>query len=63
MMDIQRNDDGSLDEIRASNCAVHIEDMGDGHWFVAIYPESDPAVYLDFLGCSGVHCHTVADVR
>ena len=35
-IEIRRNEDGSLDEIVASDVAIHLEQMSDGHWWMSI---------------------------
>lgn len=35
-VEIRANDDGSIDEIVASNCDLHIEQMTDASWFMGI---------------------------
>ena len=36
MIEIRRNTDGSLDEIVAENCDIHLEQMDTGHWWLGI---------------------------
>ena len=43
---IGRNKDGSLDEIVVQNVDVHIEQMGNGHWWMGIYKD-DKVLLLD----------------
>lgn len=39
-VEIRRNDDGSVDEIVAKGCDVHIEQMDAPHWFMQIGQET-----------------------
>jgi hypothetical protein len=34
--EVRLNHDGSVDEVVASNCDIHIEQMDDGHWWIGI---------------------------
>jgi len=36
IIEVRRNPDGSLDEIVANNCFFHLEQMSDGHWWMAV---------------------------
>lgn len=35
-MEIRRNPDGSIDEIVAKDCFVHIEQMNGNSWFISL---------------------------
>jgi hypothetical protein len=35
-VEIRKNDDGSIDEIVAKGCAVHVEQMTDDGWYMGI---------------------------
>ena len=37
VIEVRRLDDGSLDEVVADNCMVHLEKMGDGVWWLGVY--------------------------
>jgi hypothetical protein len=37
VIEVRRNPDGTLDEIVAENCTVHLEQMDDGCWWLAVY--------------------------
>lgn len=37
-VEIRRNPDGSIDEIVAPNCFVHIEQMDRDRWFMSLDP-------------------------
>jgi hypothetical protein len=37
IIEVRRNPDGSLDEIVANDCMVHLEQMDEGHWWMGIY--------------------------
>ena len=36
MIDIRKNEDGSLDEVVATDCGFHLEQMDDGYWWIGI---------------------------
>lgn len=36
-IEVRRNPDGTLDEIVASDCSVHLEQMDTGSWWLAVY--------------------------
>lgn len=36
LIQVRRNEDGSLDEIRADGCDVHLEQMDEDRWWLAI---------------------------
>lgn len=33
---IRRNDDGSIDEIVAQDCAIHVEQMDNNSWYMGL---------------------------
>ena len=33
---IRRNDDGSIDEIMAQDCAIHVEQMSNDSWYMGL---------------------------
>ncbi len=35
-VEIRKNGDGSIDEIFAKNCAIHIEQMDNSGWYIGI---------------------------
>jgi hypothetical protein len=43
MIEIRKNDDGTLDEVCANPCRFHLEQMDDGHWWMEIEGEQHPA--------------------
>jgi hypothetical protein len=38
-VEIRRNDDGTVDEVVAENCSVHIEQMNNTDWWMQIGSE------------------------
>lgn len=39
IIEVRRRDDGSLDELVAKDCMVHLEQMGPGVWWLAVYKD------------------------
>jgi hypothetical protein len=39
LIEVRRNDDGSLDEIVAENCFVHLEQMDERHFWLGVSKE------------------------
>lgn len=35
-IEVRRNDDGTLDEVVATGCDFHLEQMDQGHWWMVI---------------------------
>lgn len=35
-IEIRTNDDGTLDEVCAQSCAVHLEQLDTGHWWLCV---------------------------
>jgi len=50
MFEIRKDDDGSLDEIVAQNCAVHLERMDRQQWWLQMTTPDGFQVTLDILG-------------
>ena len=56
--EIRRNPDGSIDEIVAEGCVVHLEQMSGKGWYLGIYADHSPAASLlqvDIYSKSRVH--------
>lgn len=51
MIEIRINEDGTLDEIVAKQCVVHLEQMDDKHWWLGIYDGDSEVVHVEFFGC------------
>lgn len=35
-IEVRRNDDGTLDEVVATGCDFHLEQMDRGHWWMVV---------------------------
>lgn len=44
--EVRRNEDGSVDEIVAEGCVVHLEQMDKGAWYLGIYADHSPGSSL-----------------
>ena len=55
-VEIRRNDDGSIDEIIASGCSVHIEQMSDDGWFMGI-EAADGSYWQFWFGAKNMRSH------
>jgi hypothetical protein len=40
--EVRRNPDGSVDEIVAKGCSIHLEQMDKGVWYLGIYADDTP---------------------
>lgn len=49
-IEVRRNEDGSLDEVVAQNCNLHIEQMSEDCWWFAIYPEEGKRLSVFMTG-------------
>lgn len=54
-MIIRKNDDGSIDEIIAKNCTVHIEQMTSDGWFIGV--DADGIYWQFWLGAKNRKSH------
>ena len=54
MTEIRTNPDGTVDEVVAEG-KVHIEQMDDGFWWMAIYGK-DETVRIQFTSKKRIHC-------
>ena len=48
MIEIRRNKDGSLDEIVAQGCDIHLEQMSNSHWWMGITLDDGSAYSVEF---------------
>ena len=53
--EVRRNDDGTVDEIVA-NGMVHIEQMDDDHWWMAIYMNGEKHDINFYSNGASIHC-------
>lgn len=57
LVEIRRNDDGSIDEIVAKGCDLHIEQMSNDGWFIGV-AASDGGFYSQFwMGAKNRRSH------
>ena len=55
MIKIRKNNDGSLDEIVAKDCQVHLEQMDNNHWWLSIANQnSSRELHVEFFDCKNV---------
>lgn len=40
LIEVRRNDDGTLDEVVAKDCSFHLEQMSEDCWWMAVYKEN-----------------------
>ena len=52
--EVRRNEDGTLDEVVASNCWFHLEQMDDDHWWMRV-ETSDGAVTVNLGSKKPIH--------
>lgn len=55
-VEIRPNPDGSIDEIAAEKCSVHIEQMSDDGWYMGI-EASDGSFWQFWLGSKNRRSH------
>lgn len=55
---VRNNDDGSLDEIIAKKCEVHLEQMDKNSWYLGI-EDNDGSYWQFWLGAKNRNCHVV----
>lgn len=41
MIEVRTNGDGTVDELVAENASVHLEDLGDGLWYLRVESVDD----------------------
>jgi len=56
-VEIRKNDDGSIDEVIANGCAIHLEQMDKNAWYLGI-DASDGSHWQFWMGANG-NCHVV----
>ena len=44
--EVRRNDDGTIDEIVAEGCVIHLEQMDKGSWYLGLYADHSPNASL-----------------
>ena len=61
MIEIRRNDDGSIDEIISKGCDLQIEQMADAEWSVEItFPSGD--LWLFHIGAKNGRSHVSVEL-
>lgn len=56
-VEIRKNDDGSIDEVIANGCAIHLEQMDKNAWYLGI-DASDGSHWQFWMGANG-NCRVV----
>jgi len=56
-VEIRKNDDGSIDEVIANGCAIHLEQMDKNAWYLGI-DASDGSHWQFWMGANG-NCHVM----
>lgn len=59
--EIRNNDDGSLDEIVAHACDLHLEQMADGHWWMGIQTHDGKSYHLNLHSRGKINANVMKD--